>query len=371
MEKDFESILGKTVRPRNPFRGIYIYNNVQELIEIAFNASKKASPPLTNVKTPFEKKKKIIIFRLELFSNELIKRLRDLIKKHPRLEELHPFYLAALDVYVSKDELKIALSKIFGATKLIEKFKDDYKRQLKRIKILGDDEESRKKAYRLLEMRKKEAYGRIISVVKSIKRELELVRDTTIKMKKLPDFDPRLPIVLVVGPPNTGKSSLVKAISNAKVEIASYPFTTKNITFGHLKIKLRDFDERLVQIADTPGLFDRPMEKRKNEEKIVIKALATIPDLVVFMFDVSNQTAVDAESQLNILKDVLKTFSKKERVIIGFNKMDIADERNLDILRSELERFGFKYDDVIKMSVVNNIGISEVIEQIKRKLFSK
>jgi hypothetical protein len=54
---------------------------------------------------------------------------------------------------------------------------------------------------------------------------------------------------VLVGPANTGKSSLVGALTNAKPEVAEYPFSTWGPTPGMVEI-----DHVQVQLIDTPPL---------------------------------------------------------------------------------------------------------------------
>ncbi|MEP7159108.1 MAG: GTPase ObgE, partial [Chloroflexota bacterium] len=61
----------------------------------------------------------------------------------------------------------------------------------------------------------------------------------------------------LVGLPNAGKSTLLKALSAATPQIAPYPFTTLVPNLGVLDLGASDpADERRVTIADMPGLIE-------------------------------------------------------------------------------------------------------------------
>lgn len=55
--------------------------------------------------------------------------------------------------------------------------------------------------------------------------------------------------VALVGPPNTGKSSLVAALTHASPEVADYPFTTREATPG-----MMPFEDIAFQLVDLPPL---------------------------------------------------------------------------------------------------------------------
>jgi ribosome-interacting GTPase 1 len=54
---------------------------------------------------------------------------------------------------------------------------------------------------------------------------------------------------LLLGPPNAGKSSLLKALTHAHPEIAEYPFTTREPLPG-----MMPFEDVQVQLVDTPAV---------------------------------------------------------------------------------------------------------------------
>lgn len=57
--------------------------------------------------------------------------------------------------------------------------------------------------------------------------------------------------VVLVGPPNAGKSSLLKALTGRQVAVGDYPFTTLRPVAGMVKV-----NGAVVQMVDLPGLLD-------------------------------------------------------------------------------------------------------------------
>ncbi len=61
--------------------------------------------------------------------------------------------------------------------------------------------------------------------------------------------------VALVGPPNSGKSSLIAALTHARPEVAEFPFTTRMPTPG-----MMDFENIQIQLIDLPPVSDEYME---------------------------------------------------------------------------------------------------------------
>jgi ribosome-interacting GTPase 1 len=61
--------------------------------------------------------------------------------------------------------------------------------------------------------------------------------------------------IALVGPPNSGKSTLVDLLTNAEPEVADYPFTTRSPMPG-----MMPFEDILIQLVDLPPLSDEYVE---------------------------------------------------------------------------------------------------------------
>ena len=91
--------------------------------------------------------------------------------------------------------------------------------------------------------------------------------------------------VVILGPPNSGKSSVLAALTNARPEIADYPFTTKAPQAG-----MAIFEDVQIQLVDTPPIIPWEPESPVNSR---ILGLARNADTILLVFGLDDPSIED------------------------------------------------------------------------------
>lgn len=158
----------------------------------------------------------------------------------------------------------------------------------------------------------------------------------------------------LVGFPNAGKSSLLRAISNARPAVAAYPFTTLNPHVGIVKYR----DHEQVAVADIPGIIRGAHLNRG----LGISFLRHIERcrFLLFVLDLSTP---EPWTQLQHLQYELDQYepglSQRPQAIVA-NKMDLPEAREkLKILRSLVTQ------RVIPLSALTGQNTEELILHLR------
>ena len=127
----------------------------------------------------------------------------------------------------------------------------------------------------------------------------------------------------IIGMPNSGKSSLLSALTRARPKIASYPFTTINPNLGVV-----NYNNKEITLADIPGLIEGAHEGIGLGDKFLrhIERCKNILHLI----DVTNSNLLENYSKVK--KELFKYSNKlkKKREVIVFNKIDMINKEELD-----------------------------------------
>ncbi|MCI1982957.1 MAG: GTPase ObgE [Oscillospiraceae bacterium] len=146
--------------------------------------------------------------------------------------------------------------------------------------------------------------------------------------------------VALVGYPNVGKSTLVSVVSEAKPQIANYPFTTVTPVLG----VVRRGEGRSFVMADIPGLI----EGASGGAGLGHQFLRHVDRcrLLVHIVDVSGSEGRDPKKDFQVINTELEKYNSdlahRPMLVVG-NKCDLASEEQINGFRSYVEGLGYEF----------------------------
>jgi ribosome-interacting GTPase 1 len=121
--------------------------------------------------------------------------------------------------------------------------------------------------------------------------------------------------VILIGPPNSGKSSLLEVLTHAKPVVADYPYSTRQPLTG-----MMTFETVQIQLIDTPPISPESYEN-------YLSGLIRNADLVVLVCDLAT------ESMLDDAKFVLKKLEEK-RIILKHEVTGKPDDPRFSYMKT-------------------------------------
>ena len=166
-------------------------------------------------------------------------------------------------------------------------------------------------------------------------------------------------VISIIGPSNSGKSTLLNKILDEKVSIVSRKVQTTRMGLRGI------FNNNEVQMIfiDTPGLFDA---KTIFEKAMVENAFNNLndADLVYFLIDGSRKLS-------KFDKQVLEYFEnfKKEAFLI-INKIDLIDKKQLLEITNNINSY-FSFKKTFYISAKTKEGVNDLLSQTNKEAVSK
>lgn len=169
--------------------------------------------------------------------------------------------------------------------------------------------------------------------------------------------------VIVIGPPNTGKSSLVKALTGAEVEVADYPFSTRLPSPF-----MMPFENIKVQLVDTPPATPEAIEPWFTEMLKTSDAVLLVADL--------------GDADTASLCEALLSGLREKKVELAGVETEIPPEKGpflkralLAANKADLDPAGTAFADlgVLHEGPYERLAVSALtglhIQELKRRLF--
>jgi len=163
----------------------------------------------------------------------------------------------------------------------------------------------------------------------------------------------------LLGLPNAGKSTLIRAVSSARPKVADYPFTTLHPSLGVARV-----DEASFVLADIPGLIEGAAEGAGLGHQFLRHLSRT--GLLLHVIDIS---ADDVAAGARVIAAELKHYdpglARKSRWLV-FNKIDAVDDAEARIARA-LRALRWKRP-WFKVSALTGAGCRELCRAVAREL---
>ena len=163
----------------------------------------------------------------------------------------------------------------------------------------------------------------------------------------------------LVGLPNAGKSTLLRALTAARPKVAPYPFTTITPNLGRVMVS----DEEAFSIADIPGLI----EGAHLGQGLGIRFLRHVSrtSVLVYVLDASGTPAED----FRVVRGELKAFDPElpnRPSIVALNKMDLVAKDEAKAIVRKVK--AATHLNVIAISAEKHAGLDPLVAAISAEL---
>ena len=160
----------------------------------------------------------------------------------------------------------------------------------------------------------------------------------------------------LVGLPNAGKSTFLSVVSNAKPEIADYPFTTITPNLGVATI-----DEKDILIADIPGLIEGASEGKGLGHDFLRHVDRTA--VLLHLVDVYNNDA--GEAYKTIRNELEKYSDLKDRPeVVALTKCEGVDKDIIEMQTTSILAVN-PNAHVFTISSAAHMGLTELLRELK------
>lgn len=164
-----------------------------------------------------------------------------------------------------------------------------------------------------------------------------------------------MPTVAIVGYTNAGKSTLLNALTEAKVLSEDKLFATLDPTTRGLELE----DGQKILFTDTVGFISKLPHPLIRAFRSTLEE-AKYADVILHVVDASNP---HYERQMQVVYDTLQELEVGDKpVITAFNKMDKRNPEDKEGLRD------LRSDCVLQISAKQSIGLERLLEAIEEVL---
>jgi GTP-binding protein len=163
----------------------------------------------------------------------------------------------------------------------------------------------------------------------------------------------------LVGLPNAGKSTLLSVISNARPEIADYPFTTLTPNLGVVDVD----GESSVLFADIPGLIEGAAEGKGLGDEFLRHVERTA--VLVHLIDAYQEDVVAAYKTIQNELAAYRVNLAGKPQIVALTKIEGLDEDIIKDQLAKLKKVVPKDTTFMAISAQSKQGITQLLRKVR------
>lgn len=205
-----------------------------------------------------------------------------------------------------------------------------------------------------LELDRRKIEDKITELNKELKN---IVNEREVQRKQRKKTE--IPLVSLAGYTNAGKSTLLNAMVDIYQSDETKKVEEKDMLFATLETSVRNItleDNKSFLLSDTVGFISELPHELIKAFRSTLEEIKQA-DLILHVIDYSD---MNYEQHIQVTKDTLKELGADNiPVIYVYNKSDIV-----------LNKIPVVEDDKIYMSAKNKVGINELLDLIKKQIFS-
>lgn len=163
----------------------------------------------------------------------------------------------------------------------------------------------------------------------------------------------------LVGLPNAGKSTLLSRISNARPEVADYPFTTLKPNLGMVKVD----DSTTVLFADIPGLIEGAADGKGLGHDFLKHVERTA--VIVHLVDAYQEDVAGVYKTIRAELSAYQTELSERPEIIALTKIEGLDEEIIADQMASIKAVAGKKAQIMAISSQSGQGLRELLFAVK------
>jgi len=176
--------------------------------------------------------------------------------------------------------------------------------------------------------------------------------EATLELKVIAD-------VGIVGLPNAGKSTLLSVISNARPEIADYPFTTLRPNLG-----MADIDGKSLLFADIPGLIEGASKGKGLGDEFLRHVERTA--VLLHLIDIYNEDIGAAYKTIMGELAAYKIDLASRPQIVVLTKIEGVDKKNVEITLKDLKKIVPRGTSTAAVSAASGEGVKALLRVVAK-----